>query len=349
MRAMRPALPARRTLWLALSGAALFLVVVAVSLGAASFRAGADAGREDAAPRAADVTVEPAAPPREASGGPALESARNEIAADDEPDDERFLGVVLADESVDLLAAVDGRVLEMRVRPGDRVEAGQPLAVLDSESLEHRLTEARASLALIMAEVYSFEAQMGQTQRQLERRRSVAGLYSREELESSEILFETSRYRFDVAKAEEIQGTARVRELERQVSQAVVRAPFDGSIALRFVDPGTLANRGTPLLRLVSPQASRLRFAVPPDRADRLAIGASLRLEVASLGRNARAVLERRAPEIDAASEMVFFEARLEAPASGSGPALPPGAVARVTVEAPTDESKGFLRLQSIL
>ena len=329
MSTLQPAFPAGRALWFALGGAGL-LWIVAASLGAVSFRTGADA-----APIVADAVDDPA-PTREAPGEASLPFARNDAVEDDE----RFLGVVLADESVDILAAVDGRVLEMRVRPGDRVEAGQTLAVLDSESLHHRLTEARASLALIMAEVYSFEAQMAQAKRQLERRRSVAGLYSREELENSEMVFETSRYRFDVAKAEEIQGTARVRELERQVDQAVVRAPFRGSIAQRFVDPGTLANRGTPLLRLVSPQAGRLRFAVSPDRASSLEMGTSLRLEVASLGRQARAVLERRAPEIDAASEMVFFEARLEAPASEAGPFLPPGAVARVTVD---EEPKGFL------
>lgn len=255
--------------------------------------------------------------------------------------EEGYLGVVLANGSVDVLAEVDGRVQEVLVRPGDRVLAGQVVAQIDSESIGHRLTAERGSLALVLAEVKSFAAQLEHSKRQLERRRSLGGLFSREELENSEMLVETSMYRFQVAEAEEAQGRARVRELERQLDQAVVRAPFRGDVAVRYLDPGALASRGTPLLRVVSTDASRLRFAVPPDRAAQLVPGTPVRVEVASLARVAAATVERRAPEIDAASEMVFVEAELQPTFMPEDQPLPPGAVARVSVVEPLRSGSG--------
>lgn len=56
------------------------------------------------------------------------------------------LGTVAAGKAVPVLAPFDGVVRERRAQPGDRVEAGDVLVVLDTGEMQSRLRDARAGL-----------------------------------------------------------------------------------------------------------------------------------------------------------------------------------------------------------
>ena len=47
---------------------------------------------------------------------------------------------MLANEAIDVVAEIEGRLREVRVQPGDRVEVGTVLVSLDNDSLAHQLT-----------------------------------------------------------------------------------------------------------------------------------------------------------------------------------------------------------------
>ena len=248
---------------------------------------------------------------------------------------ECFLGVVLANESVDVVTEIEGRIREFSVRPGDTVQRGARLALLDNEALGHQMTIERGSLARIEAEVKSFTAQFDQANEVHNRRLALAGLLSREEAESSEVQLEVARSRLDVAKAERTQAQARLAQLETRLAHLEIRAPFAGILAMRYLDPGAAVTPGTPVVRLISTDASLVRFAMPPSADGTPRVGARVRVEIESLGRSAWGVVESRAPEIDAASDMIFIESRLDL----RGPPIPPGAVARVALINPGEET----------
>jgi HlyD family secretion protein len=60
-----------------------------------------------------------------------------------------------------------GRLLEVRVREGDEVKAGDVIALLDDPQLEDRRNQARAALAAAEARATSSKAQIGVLQQQL--------------------------------------------------------------------------------------------------------------------------------------------------------------------------------------
>lgn len=59
------------------------------------------------------------------------------------------------------------------------------------------------------------------------------------------------------------QGEAAVQSVETQIAQAAVRAPFDGIVTERNVDPGTLASPGTQLVQVSQLNPAYVHVGVP--------------------------------------------------------------------------------------
>ncbi|GIV07080.1 MAG: hypothetical protein KatS3mg017_0282 [Fimbriimonadales bacterium] len=75
---------------------------------------------------------------------------------------------------------------------------------------------------------------------------------------------ELTQQRVDAARAALQQARAQVALLKQQLADTVIRAPFDGVVANRFVEVGTMVGAGTPVARIVT--VDRLYFeAVLPE------------------------------------------------------------------------------------
>ncbi|MBY6016439.1 efflux RND transporter periplasmic adaptor subunit [Halomonas denitrificans] len=125
-----------------------------------------------------------------------------------------FYGTVRAANRADLSFRTDGRLTEVRVDKGDRVEAGQVLARLDDREAELALISAVAEL------------------------RNVEADYRR-----AKVIFEKSQA-ISVADLDELKTRAelaqlRVQEADRALSNTTLVAPFTGYIGQRLVDNHT--------------------------------------------------------------------------------------------------------------
>jgi membrane fusion protein, multidrug efflux system len=119
-----------------------------------------------------------------------------------------------------LHAKVTGYLKSMTVDKGDRVRAGQTLAVIEVPELYSNLQRAQADLA-IQRITYKRLKQVQDSDRRL---------ISQEEV--------------DMAYAKYKQAEASVRTLETIAGYTQIVAPFDGIITGRFVDPGALVRAG---------------------------------------------------------------------------------------------------------
>lgn len=245
---------------------------------------------------------------------------------------ECYLGVVLAREAVDVASEMEGLVKEVRVRTGERVDAGQLIARLDTEMLRQQLELERARLQRAEAQIDRYAIEVSESAHQHQRRLALEGLLSKEEEEASRFASEKAEAELASARAEAAQVEASIRQLETTLARAEIRAPFVGTVAQRYLDPGARVSPGLPVVRLISSGSLLARFAVPPEETARVPAATAVRVEVEDLELALAGVVEHRAPEIDAASQMVFVEAGLELPAAA--PEIPSGTVARVSVAA---------------
>jgi len=250
---------------------------------------------------------------------------------DSAPPDEEFLGVVLARQSVDVSAKLDGRIEQVHVQLGQRVPRNGVIATLDVRSIQQELAMAEAALEAAEAEHERAALELADARERLERSRNLGDLVARETLANSQYQEKIAAARVESARAQIAERRARAEQLRETIADATLRAPFEGVVAARYLDPGTVVTPGTPVISLISAGDLRLRFAVPEKRAADLAAGQRVSVRLETVPVQLQGTVEHVAPEVDAAARMVFVEARLESPESPKA-TIPSGAVARVSV-----------------
>lgn len=243
-----------------------------------------------------------------------------------------WLGVLFAEEGVDVSAEVSGVVREVRVGLGDRVEAGQVLVSLASGEARSEAEQARAALETAKARAAQARAALDDVERILERRRAAAEVFSREEIQAIETRRAVAQAELEAAQSTVAEREATVRELDRRLGALEVRAPFAGAVTACLLDAGARVAAGQGVVRLISADDLWVRFAVPSGQSRWVLPGRRVRIVPVGQEDAARAGEVRRvAPEIDSATDMVFAEARVES--ADGAPRLLAGEIVRVHPE----------------
>ena len=180
----------------------------------------------------------------------------------------RFSGVVEATDTSSLGFQVAGNVQELLVDRGDRVAAGQVLAILDARA--YALTVDAAESELGRAGAVFEEKQLALArQRELFEKQWV----SKAALDQAVAAFETARN--DVAYS-----TSRLNLARRDLDLAVLTAPLDGAIADRFVDAFAEVARGQSIFEIFAEDAMQVALNIPERVIEEINIGlpASVRL-----------------------------------------------------------------------
>lgn len=255
---------------------------------------------------------------------------RRAAAAEPEPE---YIGVIVAEKAASVTAQREGRLAEVRVRIGDRVAKGQSLAALDVRALRLDLDAARATAESTRAEAERARLDLAELREKAGRtgRLKDKDIVSQEEASGARYQERQAEARWQRAKADAAGAEARARQVEVALSDAEIRAPFDGVVSARFVDPGATVTPATPIVRLIAADRPGVRFAVPEERARSLAPGAKLRIRMETLAATFDGAVESISPEIDAASRLVFTEARVDVPEAWRAK-VAPGATVRVSV-----------------
>lgn len=206
-----------------------------------------------------------------------------------------------------------GRLVEVAVREGDRVAAGETLARLDDSELAARRAEAEAMVAAARARLAELEAgfrreevaqarsaaasaadRVADAERDLERTRTLyeGRAVPREALDKAELAVELARRQRDqadeqlallrggarpeqiaAARAQVAQAEAAVATLDATLAKTRLVAPFAGVITVRHREPGEIVAPGAPVVTLLNPDDRWVRIYVPENRLGRVALG----------------------------------------------------------------------------
>lgn len=159
-----------------------------------------------------------------------------------------FLGVVVTRDVVDVAAETTGRVESVAVQVGDIVARRDLLARLDTSDVEQDLEMARASLRAAKAEVQRIESQVREAETRYTRRSNLPDIFSREEVEAARMEQETAQATLEAAQARVTEQETLVEQLRNRLQRTEIRAPFAGTVSVRYLDPGATVLPGAPVV-----------------------------------------------------------------------------------------------------
>ena len=179
------------------------------------------------------------------------------------------------------------RIIEIKVKAGDKVKKGDVIARLDERDIK---TQEQAALAVLAGA----SAQANRAKADEQRIRS---LYSKEAATREN--FDAVVAREQEAQAGASQATSAVSEARSHLADTLLLAPFDGIVVKRLKEPGEMGLPGVPVVSLQTPQGLRLEADVPSTCAGRYRTGMDVTVRIDTLGQTVTAQIDEISPEVD--------------------------------------------------
>ena len=187
--------------------------------------------------------------------------------------------------TVDVRARIEGDLVGVHVREGQRVREGQLLARFESSEQESAHTSAEADQVAAQAELATAQWSLEQTTELYK-----AGAVSELDYKSAQQAVTTARARLAAARS-------RVRAASSLLRDTRVLAPTSGVIARKHVDNGEHVSRGEELFTLVRSDVLELVAAVPARQANAVRVGQNVHF--AAGGRDFDGKVARVSPTVD--------------------------------------------------
>lgn len=230
-------------------------------------------------------------------------------------------------QSLELAAPTAERIVEIQVRPGQQVEAGQILVRLDAEVAELEVEAAGSNLA-------AAEASLAAARQELAR---VAGL-ARAKVVSPQAL-DNARKAHDEARAMQAERAARTAQARRLLADLTLRTPKAGTVDQIAYEIGERVPSGSVIAVILATGAPWVRVWIPARAVARLRPGSTVEVEIPGIDGSFRGRLDdiAREPEFtphfaltERERDHLVYESRVvleDAPAS-----LRPGLPATVRI-----------------
>lgn len=218
-----------------------------------------------------------------------------------------IVGRILPKQEVNVRAEQPGQVIELLKKESERVTAGEVIARVAAAEEIATLSASRAEAMALVAELDRAKSLLARTRELVQN-----GFVSRQNLDDALAEVSALEARLNAARAAE-------RQLQVRADKFVIRAPIDGVVLERPVDPGQVVSTDTSLFYIGSLD---LEVEAEADEyyADALALGQAARISPAGSAAVFDAVVSEISPRVDPSTGGRVV--RLET-AAASG--LPPG------------------------
>lgn len=233
-------------------------------------------------------------------------------------------GVLEAVASVELRPETSGTVTDVGFEDGAKVTRGQRLLLIRPDAANADAHAASSQLQLRNAEL-----------------KRVKELHGSEYASAADL--EAAQGARDLASANAEKARDTVRRTE-------IRAPFDGVVGKREVQPGDYVDTSRVITRLEDLTAVYVDAAFPERLLPALRQGQPVEVTIDAFpGEAFQGTLSYVAPRLEASTRMIEVRARIENPVVDGSPRLRPGLGARITVTVARREAAIVVPAQAIV
>lgn len=261
-------------------------------------------------------------------------------------------GSIRAGDSADLAARTVGNVSAIHVAEGDAVRKGQLLLTIDTRELDAQARRAGAASTEVDSAIAGAEAAADAARARYELAKATWDRYSvlrernsvsAQEFDSVDADLRMAKADLDRAQRGLQQAVARRAQVREEVSAAQtvagfgrIVAPFDGIVARRYVDVGSQAAPGMPLLRIDGGSGFRIDAALDETLGGAVSTGDSVPVRIDVLNQIVEGRVLEVVPAIDPSTRT--FTVKIALP---QHPALRAGLSGRALIR--TGEREGVV------
>ncbi len=209
-----------------------------------------------------------------------------------------ILGRLVAKQTGTVAVHISGPVAEILVEPGDRVSLGQTLALLDTTNLELRKKQAEYGLAEARTRLKTVNAELALAGQEVERLKALKGSAAISQAALDDAL---QQQRIAVSRVHEAEAEIRSSKVSFEITalaykNAIIRAPFDGTITEKLTEVGNYLQVGQPVFRMISDRRLELEANIPANQLKGLSPGFVVRVELEN-GSQHKAAMRAIIPE----------------------------------------------------
>jgi membrane fusion protein, multidrug efflux system len=216
------------------------------------------------------------------------------------PLSESAVGTIRAVHETSIGSKLLARVMEVNLKAGQKVKAGDVLLRLDDTDLRAKLQQAKAAVA-------STEAVRGQAAADAKRSAALIESHaiSRQEYEQAVTALHSAEA--NLQRAQES-----VNEVQATLDYATVRAPSDGTVIDKKVDAGDMVIPGQMLVTLFDPKRMQLVASVRESLTRQLQVGQSIGVRIDGLNKQCSGTVSEIVPEAQSSSRA--FQVKVTGP-----------------------------------
>ena len=202
-------------------------------------------------------------------------------------------GELRAADEATVRAELAGAMLQVVVEEGQAVRRGALLGRIEASTLDDTRRSAESA-------VRNAESQLVVARREAERTKQLvtAGALAARDAE-------IAAANVTAAEAAVADARARLVTTQKQLSDAVLRAPITGIVADRAVNQGDVVSVGTALFTIIDPSSMRLEASVPSEDLGALKVGAAVQFNVRGYDQPFEGRIDRISPQADPTTRQV--------------------------------------------
>lgn len=218
--------------------------------------------------------------------------------------DEKILttGTIIPNEEVDIRSEISGRVTGIYFKEGQYVKKDAVLLRIQDADLQAQLQKL------------TYNKQLAETNEARQKR-----LLEKEAI---------SRQEYDIAQTNLNSILADIENLKVQISKAVIRAPFDGTIGLRYISNGSYISPTSRIATLTNVNPAKLDFSVPAKYVQMVRQGSRINFTVEGSNSQRTGTVYAVEPKVDPETRSLL----LRAVSPNADRMLVPGSFARINV-----------------
>jgi RND family efflux transporter MFP subunit len=203
-------------------------------------------------------------------------------------------GTLKASQSAMVKARVAGELMDLVVREGDEVKAGQVIARIDPTEYQARERQAKQQVDAALAQVEIAQKQFDNNKALVDQ-----GFISQTALQNSSASL-------NGAKATHMAAMAALDVARKALDDASIRSPISGQIAQRLAQPGERMALDARIVEVVNLSQLELEAALPSADANLVRAGMKAQLKIEGMDEPVTAKVLRISPAAQAGSRSVL-------------------------------------------